>query len=243
MAGRINVIERDESLSFTNLGSFVPRNVQRVVIDDTPEEYYRNRFLATAMFNLKMVDTAGGGIRKMFLAQRRRFFPMPDYDLSNNRVAVTLTGKVLDLNYARLLATDGSLTLEEILLLDRVQKRLSLLDHEAKVLRDRHLIEGRKPNYYIAKTVAQQTGQKAEYSKNSAFEKQYYLDFICKAIDEHGEMARGDIDKLIWDILPAWMDESKRRNRIENLLRELRQIGKIVNFRRGAESIWKRPPE
>ncbi len=243
LAGRINIVERDESLSFTNLGSFVPGNVQRVVIEDAPEEYYRNRFLATAMFNLKMVDTAGGGIRKMFLAQRRRFFPMPDYDLSNSRVAVTLTGKVLDLNYARLLATDGSLTLEEIMLLDRVQKRLSLHDREAKVLRDRGLIEGRKPNYYIAKTVAQQVGQKAEYSKNSAFEKQYYLDLICKAIDEHAEMARGDIDKLIWDILPAWMDEAKRRNRIENLLRELRKSGKIVNFRRGAESVWKRPPE
>jgi len=241
LAGRINVIEKDESLSFTNLGSFVPGDVQRVVIEDAPEEYYRNRFLATAMFNLKMVDTAGGGIRKMFLAQRRRFFPMPDYDLTNNRVAVTLTGKVVDLNYARMLATDGSLTLEEIMLLDRVQKRLPLRDPEAKLLRDRRLIEGRKPNYYIAKTIAQQTGQKAEYSKNSAFEKQYYLDLICKAIDEHGEMNRPDIDKLIWDILPAWMDDAKRRTRIENLLRELRRSGHIVNKRRGAESAWTRP--
>ena len=243
LAGRINVVERDESLSFTNLGSFVPGDVQRVVIEDAPEEYYRNRFLATAMFNLKMVDTAGGGIRKMFLAQRRRFFPMPDYDLSKDRVAVTLIGKVLDLNYARMLASDGSLTLEEIMLLDRVQKQLPLQDHEAKRLRERNLIEGRKPNYFIAKTLAQQTGQKAEYSKNSAFEKQYYLDFICKAIDEHSEMSRGDIDRLIWDILPAWMDESKKSNRIENLLRELRKNGAIVNSRSGSESVWRRPPK
>ncbi len=241
LAGRINVVERDESLSFTNLGSFVPGDVQRVVIEDTPEEHYRNRFLASAMFNLKMVDTAGGGIRKMFLAQRKRYFPMPDYDLSNNRVAVTLTGKVLDLNYARLLASDGNLTLRDILQLDRIQKRLPLEDGEAKSLRDRNLIEGRKPNYYVAKTLAQKTGQKAEYSKNSAFEKQYYLDLICKAIDEHGEMARGEIDKLLWDILPAWMDDDKRRNRIENLLRALRKQGEIENFRRGATSIWKRP--
>ncbi len=41
-------------------------NWQKVVQDNAPEEHYRNRFLATAMFNLKMVDTAGGGIRKMF---------------------------------------------------------------------------------------------------------------------------------------------------------------------------------
>ncbi len=63
------MIEGDETLTFTNLGSFVPGDVQRVVMEDAPEEYYRNRFLATAMFNLKMVDTAGGGIRKLFLLQ------------------------------------------------------------------------------------------------------------------------------------------------------------------------------
>lgn len=75
LAGRINVIEREESLTFTNLGSFVPGDVQRVVMEDAPEEHYRNRFLANAMFNLKMVDTAGGGIRKLFLFQKQRFFP------------------------------------------------------------------------------------------------------------------------------------------------------------------------
>ena len=48
------------------MGSFVPGDVRRVVMEDAPEEHYRNRFLATAMFNLKMVDTAGGGIRKLF---------------------------------------------------------------------------------------------------------------------------------------------------------------------------------
>jgi ATP-dependent DNA helicase RecG len=91
LAGRINVIEGEESLTFTNLGSFVPGDVQRVVIEDAPEEHYRNRFLATAMFNLKMVDTAGGGIRKLFLFQKARFFPLPDYDISDNRVKLTLT--------------------------------------------------------------------------------------------------------------------------------------------------------
>ena len=91
LAGRINVVEREESLSFTNKGSFVPGDVRRVVMEDAPEEHYRNRFLTSAMFNLKMVDTAGGGIRKLFLFQRQRFFPMPDYDLSGNRVQLTLT--------------------------------------------------------------------------------------------------------------------------------------------------------
>lgn len=124
--GRINVIEMEDQLIFTNLGSFIPGSVEKVVKEDAPEEHYRNRFLATAMFNLKMVDTAGGGIRKMFNYQRDRFFPMPEYDLSGGKVKVTVIGKVLDLDFARVLALNGDLTLDEIIMLDKVQKKRSL---------------------------------------------------------------------------------------------------------------------
>lgn len=39
----------------------------------------------------------------MFDKQRERLFPMPDYDFSDNRVKVTIVGKVLDVDYAMLL--------------------------------------------------------------------------------------------------------------------------------------------
>ena len=234
LAGRINVVEREESLSFTNKGSFVPGDVRRVVVEDAPEEHYRNRFLATAMFNLKMVDTAGGGIRKLFLYQRQRFFPMPDYDLSDSRVQVTLTGKVLDMDYARTLARDGGLALQEIMALDKVQKRQPLDGGEEKLLKAKALIEGRRPNFFIAKSLAQQTGQKARYSKNRAFDKQYYLDLICKAVKEHGLLARKDIDELLWNKLPEWMDERQRKIKVGNLIAELRRHQKIVN--RGSDT-------
>jgi len=229
LAGRINVIEGDESLIFTNLGSFVPGDVRRVVIEDAPEEHYRNRFLATAMFNLKMVDTAGGGIRKLFLYQKARFFPMPDYDLSNNRVKLTLTGKVLDMDYARLLARDAGLSLQAIMALDKVQKHQLIDEEDERLLKAKALIEGRKPNFYIAKPVAQKTGQKAAYSKNRAFDKQYYLDLICKAIGEHGSMSRKDIDELLWNKLPEWMDDKQRKNKVTNLLTECRNGKRIIN--------------
>jgi ATP-dependent DNA helicase RecG len=238
LAGRINVIEGEESLTFTNLGSFVPGDVQRVVIEDAPEEHYRNRFLATAMFNLKMVDTAGGGIRKLFLFQKARFFPLPDYDISDNRVKLTLTGKVLDIDYARSLATNGDLTLIEIMALDKVQKRQLLSDEEEKRLKAKSLIEGRKPNFYIAQTLAKKTGQKASYSNNKAFDKQYYIDLICKAIREHGSLTRKDIDELLWNKLPDWMDDNQRKNKVTNLITECRQSGKIVNHGSDARSKW-----
>jgi len=227
--GRINVVEMEDQLIFTNLGSFIPGSVEKVVKEDAPEEHYRNKFLATAMFNLKMVDTAGGGIRKMFNYQRERFFPMPEYDLSEGKVKVTVIGKVLDLDFARVLAQNKDLSLDEIVMLDKVQKKKKLTQAEEKYLRNKKLIEGRKPNYYISAKVAQKTGQKAAYTKNKPFDTAYYLDFIEKAIREHGVIERKDADELLWNKLPDWMNDKQKKIKINNLLSELRKKGKIKN--------------
>lgn len=228
-SARINIIEMEDQLVFTNQGSFIPGSVEKVVIEDAPEEFYRNRFLATAMFNLKMVDTAGGGIKKIFNFQRARYFPLPDYDLSDDKVKVAISGKILDMDYARLLAQHKDLTLDEIILLDKVQKKKALTESEEKHLRSKKLIEGRKPNYFIGIKVAQKTGQKAAYSKNKAFNKSYYLDLIEKAIKEHQSLERKDIDELLWNKLPEWMDEQQKKHKINNLLSELRRKNKIEN--------------
>lgn len=236
--GRINVVEMDDQLMFTNLGSFIPGSVEKVVKEDAPEEHYRNRFLATAMFNLKMVDTAGGGIRKIFNFQRERYFPMPDYDLTGGKVKVTISGKILDLDYARLLAQNKDLTLEEIILLDKVQKKQRLTAIEERLLKDRKLIEGRRPNFYIGIKVAQKTGQKATYTKNKAFDNSYYLDLMTKALKQHGSMNRSEIDDLLWNKLPDWMDDKQRKIKINNLLSDLRMKNKIRNVGTFKNSKW-----
>lgn len=237
-SARINVIEMEDQLVFTNQGSFIPGSVEKVVIEDAPEEFYRNRFLANAMFNLKMVDTAGGGIKKIFNFQRARYFPLPDYDLSDDKVKVAISGKILDMNYARLLAQHKDLTLDEIILLDKVQKKKALTESEEKHLKSKKLIEGRKPNYFIGIKVAQKTGQKATYSKNRAFDKSYYLDLIEKAIKEHKSLERKDIDELLWNKLPEWMDEKQKKNKIKNLMSELNRWGKIRNIGTRKDSVW-----
>lgn len=236
--GRINVVEMEDQLIFTNLGSFIPGSVEKVVKEDAPEEHYRNKFLATAMFNLKMVDTAGGGIRKMFNYQRERFFPMPEYDLSGGKVKVTVIGKVLDLDFARVLARNSDLALDEIIMLDKVQKKKKLTQAEEKHLRNRKLIEGRKPNYFISAKVAQQIGQKAAYTKNRPFDKTYYLDLIEKAIREHGYVERNDVDELLWKKLPDWMNDKQKKIKINNLLSELRRKNRIRNNGNDAKPKW-----
>jgi ATP-dependent DNA helicase RecG len=243
-ASRINVVEiEDEQLIFTNYGSFIPGSVEKVVMDDAPEEHYRNKFMATAMFNLKMVDTAGGGIKKMFNYQRSRFFPMPDYDYSGGKVKVTVTGKVIDMDYARLLAQEPSLSLEEIMLLDKVQKNKLLQEAEIEHLRKKKLVDGRKPHLQISKNVAQLTGQKANYSKFKALDNQYYRDLILQALHDHGSLDRNDINELLWEKLPDSMNETQKMYKIGNLIGDLRRKGKITNLGSDAKPKWTLKPE
>lgn len=238
LGGRINVVEFDHKLVFSNLGEFIPGSVERVIADDSPAEKYRNPFLVEAMFNLKMVDTIGGGIKKMYVNQRNRYFPMPDYDLTRNRVKVTIQGTVLDINYTRLLATNPDLSLLEVILLDKVSKKSPISVEDAKILQKKGLIEGRRPNYYISAKISSQNNEKAEYSKNRALEKNYYLTLILTAIKHHGSMKRKDIDNLLWAKLPDWMSDEQKKNKINNLLAELRKENKIINKGTDNNSKW-----
>ncbi|MDR3176362.1 MAG: putative DNA binding domain-containing protein [Desulfovibrio sp.] len=238
LQGRINVIEREDSLQFTNLGDFLPGDIHLFLLQDIAPERYRNTFLVEAMRNLNLVDTIGSGIRKMFQAQKDRLFPMPEYEFANNRVSVTLIGKILDIDYANILAANNALTLSEIMVLDKVQKQISLSDDEAKRLKAKRLIEGRKPNYYIAKTVAQKIGQKAEYTRNAPFEKQYFFDLIKKLLKEHKFATRQDIDKLLWDKLPDWMAESQKKVKIGNFISEMRRQKTISNKGTDSKPRW-----
>jgi len=226
--GRINVVEMEDQLVFTNLGSFIPGSVEKVVKEDAPEEHYRNKFLATAMFNLKMVDTAGGGIRKMFNYQRERFFPMPEYDLSGGKVKVTVIGKVLDLDFAKVLARNNDLTLNEIIMLDKVQKKKVLSETEIKYLRAKGLTEGRKPNFHISYDVATKTNLKAEYIKTRGLKDDHFKKLILEYMDKYKQASKEDIDKLLLDILPEVLDEKQRNNKIRNLVYAMSKRDKTI---------------
>lgn len=238
LRGRINVIEHEDRLTFTNRGHFLPESVEEVIKRNAPEETYRNNFLATAMVNLKMVETAGEGIIKLFDLQKQRRFPLPEYDLSNNRVEVTLIGKILDVGYAQVLARDSDLSLEEIMMLDKVQKKKKLSEPEIRHLKKKKLIEGKKPNYYISLKVAQRTDQKVEYTKTKGLDKQKYFDWIIEFINEHNVANRKQINELLMDHLPARMSNEQKKNKINNLLSELRKTGKIINSGTAGRPRW-----
>lgn len=227
--GRIQIVENEDGyLLFTNRGQFLPGTIKNVIEADSPLEYYKNRFLVDAMVNLNMIDTIGSGIIKMFTLQKERFFPLPSYDLSNNKVSVTIHGKVLDLNYAKALAHHKELTLLEIILLDQIQKGKSISKLSAKKLKEKNLIEGRYPSLYISEQVAGTTGEIAQYVKNKGFHSEYYKKMIVEFLKKNPCASRKDVDNLLINILPKVLNEKQKKKKVDNLLYDLSRKEKVI---------------
>ncbi|RQW85800.1 MAG: transcriptional regulator [Geobacter sp.] len=228
LGGRITVVEREDGyLTFSNPGAFIPRSINEVLFSDAPSPYYRNKFLADAMVNLNMIDTIGSGIKKMFLLQRKKYFPLPEYELKPDQVKVTIVGKVLDMSYARKLATLPDLRLEEIILLDKVAKNHPLAPDEIKLLKAKGLIEGRKPNFHISATVAKATGDRSAYIRQRGIDDDYCRKVIIDYLNEFEEGKKADFEKVLLDKLPDVLDEEQKKNKIKNILQQLKNKGII----------------
>lgn len=223
---RIEVIEyENDHLIFRNYGTFLPESVEKVVLDDSPESIYRYPFLVEAMRNVHMVDTEGGGIKKLYEQQKKRFFPMPEYDLSNGMVTVDIEGKVIDEQFARILVGIPDLSMSDLILLDKVQKQKRLTDEQIKYLRKKKFIEGRRNNLFLSKAITKNTGNvglKSTYVKNKSFDDDYFRRLIVQYIEKFGAVNRHEIDVLLMDKLSDVLSEQQKKNKITNLLSYLR---------------------
>lgn len=236
---RIEVVEyEDDHIIFQNYGTFLPESVENVVTKDCPESVYRNRFLVEAMRNLNMIETEGGGIKKMFVNQRVRLFPMPEYDLSDGKVRVTIIGKVIDENFARILTDNPELHLDDIMLLDKVQKKKPITDEQAAYLRKRKFIEGRKPNFYLAHKVVSRTKDsnlKGQYIKNRSFDDEYFMKLVIEYLKKFGKASRKDINGLLFGKLSDVLNDDQKKNKVDYLLKKLKEQGKIES---NEERLW-----
>jgi len=240
LRGRINVVEKPDELILTNLGSFIPGDINTVIRLDAPPEFYRNRFLAGAMVNLNMIDTIGSGIKKMFRLQRKRNFPLPDYDLSDpGRVVVSIQGKVLDENYTRLLIEQADLDLSTVVLLDKVQKRVRITKDEHRLLKSKALVEGRYPNLIVSSGIASVADQKSKYIKYRGLDDRHYQELVMSFIRQYGQATRKDIDGLLINKLPDVLSRRQKLHKINNLLSKMaRELNLIKNIGSRRFSLW-----
>lgn len=238
--GRVVVTEQPDRLIFENEGGFFDGQPDEYVEGTKTPRRYRNPFLAQVMAELNMIDTMGYGIRDMYVGQARRYFPMPDYDLSESgAVKLTLYGGVVDIAYSRLLIQKTNLPLADVLALDRVQKKLPIPDEAATRLRKGGLIEGRKPNYFVSAVIASATANKADYIRTRAQDDEFYAKLVMDYLEQFGQASRAEINTLLLDKLSEALGAEQKEKKIGNLLTKLRRAGRITNTGSRGQPLWR----
>jgi len=238
--GRIVVTEFPDRLVLENEGGFFEGQPADYIAGTRTPRRYRNPFLAQAMAELNMIDTMGYGIHDMHARQARRFFPMPDYDLSEPQmVRLTIHGQVVDPAYSRLLIQKTDLPLEDVLALDRVQKKLAIPDDAVSRLKRAGLIEGRKPNFHVSASVAKVTASKADYIRTRAQDDEFYAKLLTDYLERFEQASRAEINQLLLDKLSDALDPQQKYNKISTLLTKLRRRGVIVNTGSDTASCWR----
>ena len=239
-SGRINVVEFEDRLVVVNMGAFLPGDVESVIRRDAPFSVYRNAFLAQAMVGLQMIDTIGSGIKRIFQAQKKRSFPMPDYDLSDpNEVKVVISNKVLDERYTRMLMARADLDLWDVIALDKVQKGKPLADDEFKSVKAKKLVEGRRPNLFVSAEVAAATDTVEDYLNKRGIDKAYCKKMVVELLDKKTEAKREDIDKLLLGKISDALNEDQKKNLVMNLLQEMKREETIRPSGTGRWTKWR----
>ena len=230
--GRIVVTEFPDRVAFSNLGRFLPGDVETAIRRNAPFSY-RNPFLGQAMVRLNLIETQGGGIRRMFETQQKRSFALPDYDLSRpDEVHVEIPGRIIEEDYNRTLFDRPDLPLEDVVLLDRVQKGLPIDDEARRRLSAEGLIADFGPGLRVAS--ASGTGDSASAASNRARQRNRLLALVRS----RGPISRREIDRAMAAYFPGGLSEERQRVLTQNLIQELRRTGRIVNRGSRKKPLW-----
>ena len=222
---RINFVENPGFLYYSNAGSFIPGSLEEVLSTDEPQKFFRNDCLCQAMVHFNMIDTVSRGIKKMFTEQWQRRFPMPDYEIDNDKqqVAVRIYGTSIDERYTNMLKNNDSLTLWDCISLDAIQKGHRIDETVAQDMIQRGLIEGEAPNYRISLTVAKKTKQLSGYTRVVGLERDKIKHMVLQYIQNAGGdgAKRNDIMEYLAGTLPSRNTPEQNGQMVGNILKEL----------------------
>lgn len=233
---RINFVENPGFLYYANGGSFIPGTLENALATNGPQRFFRNACLCKAMVHFNMIDTVSRGIKKMFTEQMERRFPMPDYEIDNEKkeVAVRIYGNAINERYTKLLKDNDTLTLHDCISLDAIQKGHRIDDEIAQDLLKRGLIEGEASNYTISLGVAKASRQLPQYTKVRGLERDKIKHMILQYIQNAGAdgAKRDAILEYLQGTLPGRNTREQNSDLIRNILREMGQENIIVSKNR-----------
>lgn len=228
---RINFVENPGFLYYANGGSFIPGTLENALATNGPQRFFRNACLCKAMVHFNMIDTVSRGIKKMFTEQMERRFPMPDYEIDNEKkeVAVRIYGNAINERYTKLLKDNDNLTLHDCISLDAIQKGHRIDEEIAQDLLKRGLIEGEALNYIISLGVAKASKQLPSYTRVRGLERDKLKQMILQYIQNAGSdgAKRDAILEYLQGTLPSRNTYEQNETLIYHLLSELRKAGLI----------------
>ena len=236
--GRIIVSEYQDRLTFENEGEFFEREPKDYILGQRTPHRYRNHFLVTAMVELNMIDQMGYGIHEIYLSQAKRYFPLPDYKLDANHVSLTIYGSVFDEGYSRILIQKTDLPLQDILLLDMVQKNHTIPEKAISHLRKSGWIEGRKGTLRFSEKIATAIDQVDDYILTRAQDNVFYKKQIIDFLTIRGTASRKQIDRLLLKQFSKVLSAEQKDKKVGTLLTSLRRKGVIINTRSRKDASW-----
>lgn len=233
---RINFVENPGYLYYANGGSFIPGTLQKALATQGPQRHFRNECLCRAMVNFNMIDTVSRGIKKMFNEQRKRHFPMPDYEIDalNKEVGVRIYGNTINDKYTKLLKENETLTLEDCILLDTVQKGHRISEDNVLALLERGLLEGNTSDYGISLDIAKRTKQLPDYTRNRGLDKAKLQQMILQYLQNAGSEGakRDSIFEYVKDVLPNGMTNEQKLRKLGKLLVQMEEENLITTIGR-----------
>lgn len=219
LGGTIDVVERErESVTVISRGSFPPRLPESFISGPPQLKPARNQFLISAMAGLGIVPASGTGIRSMYLAQAARRFPMPDFDVSEDRLSVRFPG-IRAGAYARLLDIRGDVDLRTMIDLDRIAKLRYVPERRLKALSRRNLVEFMDGVPCIACGAGQ--------AVLSAFVEGTDEEAVMMLIGRNGSVTRSDVCDILASRDPKELTPEQIRVKSTNLLQGMRKKGLI----------------
>lgn len=241
---RIVILEKIDKLIFINAGNFYDGKAEDYVLDiKSVASKYRNKSLVDAMRELGMIDKLGSGVKSIYEAQRRKYFPLPTYSYINDfdETRLEIYGKEIDKKFTEILINKGDMEFYKTIMLDKIQKNRGgeVDEDEARKLSKEKLIEGRRPNYILSMKVAEILDKKADYINKKGSSPEEIAQKILKLLKTFSNgCKRRDIDMACYHMISTLKNDKQKDKMIQNILTKLKKSEVIDKIGEKRNVIW-----
>ena len=145
-------------------------------------------------------------------------------------MGVTIYGNTINEKYTQLLKGNDTLTLDDCILLDAVQKGHRIPEENVLALLGRGLLEGNTSEYSISLDIAQKTKQLSDYTRNRGLDKAKLQQMILQYLQNAGQAGakRDTIFDYLKDVLPKNKTSEQQERMLGNILVEMKEAGRII---------------